>query len=212
MASRTFCLSTTTDRIGPFWRIAPLAANLIGNSWGRAKGEVELREDISAQPPTDFSVALDGRDLEDARRILAGIVRAGERRSILNGGEAVLNFSVCANEKWKDKNGNKQERAEWFNCALWGKRAEVLAQYLTKGSRVLVEGRLRTDKYEKDGETRYATKVVVLDIVLLGGGDESSHDRAPARNPGRAPQTSRGGYGGANESEGNQGYDDDIPF
>jgi hypothetical protein len=89
MASRTFCLSTTTDRIGPFWRIAPLAANLIGSSWGRAKGEVELREEISAQPPTDFSVALDGRDLEDAKRILAEIVRAGERRSILNGGEAV---------------------------------------------------------------------------------------------------------------------------
>src|SRR5690242_11219018 len=56
---------------------------------GRAKGEVELREDKSAQPPTDFLVALDRRDLEDARRILSGIVRAGERRSILNGRHAV---------------------------------------------------------------------------------------------------------------------------
>lgn len=85
------------------------------------------------------------------------------------GNDFVLSFSIGANEKWKNKDGEKQERVEWFNCSLWGKRAEALAKFLKKGNRVLVEGKLRTDKYEKNGETRYATKVIVSEVVLLDG-------------------------------------------
>ena len=91
-----------------------------------------------------------------------------ELKTIPNG-ESVLSFSVGANEHWKTKAGEKQERCEWFNCSLFGKRADALAQYLKKGSRVLIEGKLRTDKYEKNGETRYSTKVILSEIVLLDG-------------------------------------------
>jgi len=95
------------------------------------------------------------------------------------GGDSVLSFSIGVNESWKAKDGSKQERVEWMNCSLFGKRADALAQYLKKGSRVLVEGRLRSDKYEKGGETRYSTKVILSEIVMLDGkkdGATKSHD------------------------------------
>jgi len=97
------------------------------------------------------------------------------------GGESVLSFSIGVNESWKAKDGTKQERVEWMNCSLFGKRADALAQYLKKGSRVLIEGKLRTDKFEKNGETRYSTKVILSEIVMLdgkkdGGGHASAAD------------------------------------
>ena len=99
------------------------------------------------------------------------IAKDPELKTIPNG-ESVLNFSVGANEHWKNKSGEKQERCEWFNCSLFGKRADALAPYLKKGSRVLIEGKLRTDKYEKGGETRYSTKVILSEIVMLDGKKE----------------------------------------
>jgi len=90
------------------------------------------------------------------------------------GGDSVLNFSIGVNESWKGKDGSKQERVEWMNCSLFGKRADALAQYLKKGSRILVEGRLRSDKYEKNGETRYSTKVILSEIVMLDGKKDGS--------------------------------------
>jgi len=139
-----------------------------------------------------------------------------EMRS-LPGGEAVASFSVGANESWKDKAGNKREHCEWVNCSLFGKRAEALQQYLTKGTRVLVEGRLRTDKYEKDGETRYATKLIVSDVVLLGSPKGDGDEAKPRASGGQRYGAS--GYGGnvkhsaPPDPDPNNGAEiDEIPF
>lgn len=91
-----------------------------------------------------------------------------ELRSIASGGH-VLSFRVATTEVWFDKQQQKQERTEWHHVALFGARAEPLARLLHKGSRVLVEGRLQTTSYDKDGSKRYKTEVIATDLFLGGG-------------------------------------------
>lgn len=87
-------------------------------------------------------------------------------------GSAVSSFSVATTEKWTGKDGQKQEKTEWHRCVLWGKQAEAVSQYLTKGKQVYLEGRLETRAWEKDGQKHYSTEVKVDNVVLLGGGSE----------------------------------------
>src|SRR5205814_1557664 len=122
-------------------------------------------------------------------------------------GTAIAKFSLATTEKWTDKSGGPQERTEWHNIDLWGKQAETLAEYLTKGKQVYVEGRLQSDEYtDKDGNKRKTTRVRCDRVVLLGGGGrgggmsrgaggEDVGTRAPAPEPSVEPIT-----------------DDDIPF
>jgi single-strand DNA-binding protein len=84
-------------------------------------------------------------------------------------GQSVLKFRVATNESWKDKNGQLQEHAEWHTVNIWGPRAEALQRFLAKGTRVYVEGKLRTDSYEKDGVTRYTTTIRADELILLDG-------------------------------------------
>lgn len=92
--------------------------------------------------------------------IIIGNVGKVEVRSS-GGGLTVANLSVATSEKWKDKNtGNDTERTEWHNIVYFGKVAEIIGQYVTKGSKVYVEGSLKTEKYDKDGVTHYATKIM----------------------------------------------------
>jgi single-strand DNA-binding protein len=82
---------------------------------------------------------------------------------------AVTKFSVATNRRWKDQSDEWKEDTNWTSVVLW--RAENLAQYLTKGKQVYVEGRLQTRSYEdKDGKKKYVTEVVAEDVILLGGG------------------------------------------
>lgn len=102
-------------------------------------------------------------------------------------GTAVCNFSIATSEQWTDKaTGQKQEKTEWTNCVSFGKQAETLEKYLSKGSQVYIEGRLQTDTYEKDGQTHYSTKVVVGNFVFMGGKDEQKQER-PAKQEHRQP-------------------------
>ena len=95
-------------------------------------------------------------------------------------GKAVASFSIACSESWKDKTtGEKQERTEWVNCTAFDKLGEICEKYLKKGSQVYVEGRLQTDKYQKDGQDRYSTKVVINDMKMLGKKEGSSSDYAP---------------------------------
>ena len=89
-------------------------------------------------------------------------------------GQKVSNFSVGVTRRWKSGNENK-EATDWFNVEVWGRLGELSQQYLKKGSLVYVEGRLKTDKYEDKGETKYFTKVVALSLQFL--------DRKPADEP-----------------------------
>jgi single-strand DNA-binding protein len=113
-------------------------------------------------------------------------------------GTAVCNFSLATGEKWKDKNGDKQERTEWHSITAFGKVAEVVAEYLRKGSQVYVEGKLHTDKWkDKEGNDRYTTKIILSQLQMLGG--KSGAER-PAQATAAAP------------AEDPEGFNDDIPF
>lgn len=97
-------------------------------------------------------------------------------------GEAVASFSVAVGSQWKTKDGEKKESTEWVNCSAFGKLAEIVQSYLHKGSQVYVSGRLKTDKYEKDGQTHYSTKVVVDRMQMLGGKPEGKPEGEPKSN------------------------------
>lgn len=87
-----------------------------------------------------------------------------------SGGQAVANLRVATNESYLDKNRERKERVEYHSVVIWGRRAEALAKILDKGSRVFVEGSLRTTSYEdKQGQKRYKTEVNAVNIILCGG-------------------------------------------
>lgn len=120
---------------------------------------------------------------------------------------AITKFTLATNESWNDRDGNRQERTEWHRVVVWGRLAEIAADYLSKGRQVYVEGRLQTRSWDDEqGNKRYMTEVVADNLVFLGRGEggpgEGSQDRSPS--PAGAGQGRDGGGGGFN--------DDDIPF
>src|SRR5215813_5555698 len=102
------------------------------------------------------------------------------------GGAAVATQNPATTEVWNDKaSGQKQEKTEWHRIVLWGKSAESLSEYLTKGKQIFVEGRLQTRKWQdKDGNDKYTTEIRADRITLLGGGGGGG---GGARQPQRAP-------------------------
>lgn len=125
--------------------------------------------------------------------LFGNLASAGELK-MTSGGQAVLKLRLATSESYLDRNQERQERTEWHNVVVWGKRAEALAKILSKGSRVFIEGGLRTTSWEDaDGAKRYRTEVVAHNVILAGGGPGGS------------------GRGGArSEPEGED--DDGIPF
>lgn len=100
---------------------------------------------------------------------IGNLVKDPETRQMSNG-ESVTNITIACNESWKDKNGDKQEKAEFVRITFYRKLAEIAGQYLKKGGLVYVEGRLETKKYtDKNGIERYVTGVVADKLEMLGG-------------------------------------------
>ncbi len=91
-------------------------------------------------------------------------------------GQNVATLSVATNQTWTDKSGNKQEKAQFHNCVLWGRLADIASQYLSKGRRVFLEGRIETrDWLGKDGVKRYRTEIIVNQMIMLDGSKGSSN-------------------------------------
>jgi single-strand DNA-binding protein len=129
------------------------------------------------------------------------------------GGAAVATINMATTEVWNDKSGQRQEKTEWHRVVLWGKSAESLAEYLTKGKQIYVEGRLQTRQWDdKDGNKRYTTEIRGDRIVLLGGGSggRGAGAGAGAGAGGRAVSDEMGSHGPEAPSE--PLTDDDIPF
>lgn len=85
-------------------------------------------------------------------------------------GDAIANFSIACNETWKDKNGQKQEKVEFVNIVAYRKLAEIIGEYVKKGSAIYIEGRLQTRKWQdKDGKDRYTTEIIADQMQMLGG-------------------------------------------
>jgi len=127
-------------------------------------------------------------------------------------GIAVTSFSVATSRRWKDQQtGEWKEETDWARVVLW--RQENLANYLTKGKQVYVEGRLREHSYDdKDGKKQYKTEVVADEVILLGGrggeGGAEAGGAQPVSQPRSAPKTAR-----PEEPGMDQGItDDDVPF
>ena len=135
-------------------------------------------------------------------------------------GDAVANVSLATSEAWKDKStGEMQERTEWHRVVFFGKIAEVVKQYLHKGSKIYVEGKLRTRKWQgQDGQDRYTTEVVVdingtmqmLDGRPGGGTADYGDSGGMPRQSGAGPR--QGASGGGQAVAEQPPFDDDIPF
>ncbi len=82
-------------------------------------------------------------------------------------GKSVTSFSLAVSHRWRSSEGEPKEATDWFNIDAWGRLGEICQEYLRKGSLVFLEGRLQTDQYEKDGETRYFTRVIARSIQFL---------------------------------------------
>ena len=105
------------------------------------------------------------------------------------GGTAVAKFSLATNERYKDKEGQWQDRTEWHNIVAWQRLAEIAGEYLKKGRTVYIEGRLQTSSWDdkESGQKKYKTEIVAQDLVLLGGkGDASGDDAGGGRSRGAA--------------------------
>lgn len=104
--------------------------------------------------------------------IIVGNLGQDPNTRVLENGNTVTNFSVATSERYKDAGGEYKEQTEWHNVVIWGKTAEVADKYLKKGSKAYFEGKLKTRSWEKDGVTRYATEIVVNNMVMLSSKQE----------------------------------------
>lgn len=111
---------------------------------------------------------------------LTGYLGADPEMRFTPQGSAVTTFRVASGRTWRDREGNQRDDTEWFRIVSWDKLAEICNQYLTKGTRVYVEGRLQTRKWtDRDGNDRYTTEVIAQDMIILS----SRNDRNAASMP-----------------------------
>ena len=121
------------------------------------------------------------------------------------GGDAVTTLSIATSDSWKDKDtGQDQERTEWHRVVLWRRLAEIAGEYLNKGSKVYVEGQLRTRKWEQEGQTRYTTEIVARELQFL---DSKNTTESPKTNDSQV-ETEKS----LQEIEDSSIDDDEIPF
>lgn len=138
-----------------------------------------------------------------AQTLIVGNIGRQPEVRYSSAGDAVCNFSVAVNETYT-KNGERVETTEWYRCVAYRRTAEIAGEYGAKGKEVLIRGKMKTRSFEKDGETKYVTELVVHEFQLRGGRDSAAQPDIPpqARKP--AQEQSRGA---ANSMD-----MDDIPF
>jgi single-strand DNA-binding protein len=164
------------------------------------------------------------------RVMLLGNLGADPELRMTSSGQAVLKLRLATSETYLDRNKARQERTEWHNVVIWGKRAEALAKIITKGTRIFIEGGLRTSSYDdRDGNKRYRTEIVATNILLQGQGrgagagggggaagsgggfrDAPADDYAEGR--GEVSEGHRPSSGPAPAPDFAETDDDDIPF
>lgn len=150
--------------------------------------------------------------------LLLGNLGADPELRVTTSGQSVLGMRVATSSSFLDRNNARQERTEWHSITLWGKRGEALSKFLRKGERIFIEGEMRTDQWEKDGEKKYRTYVVARNVYLAGRpkghGDQPSSSQngrgqgyqGPQSAPPPSPQDGSGGFAGEDPPI------DDIPF
>ena len=143
--------------------------------------------------------------------ILIGFLGDAPETRFSQQGKPVSTFSVAVNETWKDPQGTKQERVEWFRVVCFGRLAEVCGQYLEKGRHIYLEGRLQTRKWEdRGGEKRTTVEVVASHMRILDRAPQNGNGAKPAESPktARPVDESENPFNGP----GSENADTDIPF
>lgn len=131
-------------------------------------------------------------------------------------GSAVANITLATSEAWKDKQtGEQHDRTEWHRVVFFNRLAEIVGEYLHKGSKIYVEGRLQTEKWQDKttGQDRYTTKIIASEMQMLdgkGGGGSAEHGSSQASSKGHNQEGSSKSSMESVEADG--GFDDDIPF
>lgn len=153
--------------------------------------------------------------------ILVGNLGQEPETRYMPSGSAITNISIATSESWKDKSGQMQERTEWHRVVFFNKLAEIAGEYLKKGSKVYVEGALRTRKWQdQSGNDRYTTEIVANEMQMLdsrgsgqgAGGGFDGYDQMP-ETQGMAPQNQQPSQApSAPSSPAMSDFEDDIPF
>jgi single-strand DNA-binding protein len=136
-----------------------------------------------------------------------------DTRYMASGG-AATNISIATSETWKDKNtGDQQERTEWHRVVFFNRLAEIVGEYVKKGSKVYIEGSLRTRKWQtKDGQDRYTTEIVASEMQMLDGrGGQDGYDQSRSDTMPPMPQSNASAPSAPAQSQ-SVSFDDDIPF
>jgi single-strand DNA-binding protein len=138
------------------------------------------------------------------RVVLIGNVGKDPEIRYTTSGVPVATFALATSEMWKDKDGSPQERTDWHNVVAWRKLAEIIQEIVKKGSRLLVEGKIQTRSYDKNGEKRYVTEIVADNVLLLDGRKNTDefvqHYAESAMN------------GGSNGNSSSAPPDEELPF
>lgn len=141
------------------------------------------------------------------KAIVAGNAAADPDYRITNGGQAVCSLTLASNESYTDANGQKQDRVEWFRLIFWGKLADVVNQYIKKGSALYAEGKIRTRSYDdQNGIKKYVTEIVVNELVMLpsGGNNQNGQNGQNYGNGGAPANYGNNGNGGRQNWNGGQ--------
>jgi single-strand DNA-binding protein len=138
--------------------------------------------------------------------ILVGNVGKDPEVRYSQNGTPVANFSLATNERFKDRNSEWQERTEWHSIVAWQRLAEIVGEYVAKGSKLYVEGKLQTSSWEdrQSGERKYRTEIVARDLLLLGPRENGAHDQQGPTHNENEDQSSHAGSA--------EIVDQDIPF
>lgn len=145
--------------------------------------------------------------------IVGNLGQDPEMRSTASG-LAIATISVATSEVWKDKNsGEQQERTEWHRIVFFDKLAEIVGQYLVKGSKVYVEGQIRTQKWQdKDGNDRYTTEILGKEMQMLDSRGNQQDNQNHGAAPGQAPRNAAPNQSAPAVDPQYANFDDDIPF
>tara|TARA_B100001540_G_scaffold304207_1_gene313671 strand:+ start:859 stop:1284 length:426 start_codon:yes stop_codon:yes gene_type:complete len=133
------------------------------------------------------------------KAIIVGNVGSDPDIRTMPNGNQVVNLSIATSDEWKDKNtGEKKEKTEWHRCVFFNKIADIAAQYVNKGSKLYIEGRLQTRSYEQNGVKKYSTEIVVNDMQMLDSKNTNSNNEVKEASK--------------NDMAKFDSFDDDIPF
>jgi single-strand DNA-binding protein len=148
--------------------------------------------------------------------ILIGNLGADPELRYTQSGVAVASFNVATSERWKDKDGQQQEQTEWHRIVAWRQLAEICNEYLHKGSRVYIEGKLQTRKWQdQNGNDRYTTEIVAREMKMLSPRGESGGHGGSGGDYDPGPEPPSGGSGYDDFAGGSQtggGTGSDVPF